>query len=148
LNRTDLLKSYRETQIKTANQGRLVVMLYDGAIRFINQALEGLNESPRRYDRINNNIVRAQDIVAELMVALDFERGGDLARSLFSLYLYINRRLLDANLKKDPAPLREVKQHLCELRSAWAQIAERRGHESPAAGGEEAGGSNGVNLAG
>lgn len=142
MNHADLLKNYRETQIKTANQGRLVVMLYDGAIRFINQALEGLREERRRYDRISNDILKAQDIVAELMVSLDFGRGGEIARTLFSLYIYMNRRLLDANISKDLVPLSEVRALLTELRAVWAEIAERGGVE------QVQGGAGGINLAG
>ena len=142
MNRADVLKNYRETQIKTANQGRLVVMLYDGAIRFINQALDGLLEERRKVDRISNDILKAQDIVAELMVSLDFDRGGQIAHNLFSLYMYMNRRLLDANISKETIPLNEVRSLLTELRSAWAEVAERRGVE------QAVGGAGGVNLAG
>ncbi len=150
MNPTDLLRSYRETQVKTANQGRLVVMLYDGAIRFLNQALEGLQEQPRRVDRISHNIIRAQDIVAELMTSLDFEEGGEIARSLFSLYVYMNRRLLEANIRKDTAILKEVRRLLTDLRSAWAQLAGQKNAEAGTAGGGggREGGESGINLAG
>ncbi len=141
------MRNYRETQVMTANQGRLVVLLYDGAIRFINQALEGLEEKPRLYDRISNSIIRAQDIVAELMVSLDFDSGGAIAKNLFSLYLYMNRRLLDANIRKDAEPLREIRHLLSELRSAWAQVAGKRQAEGGAAG-ARAGAEGGVDLAG
>jgi flagellar protein FliS len=81
--------------------------------------------------------VAAQDIIAELMASLDFERGGEIARGLFSIYSYVNRRLLDGNLSKDPAPLEEVKRLLSELRDAWDGISARKGlaeHAVPAAG--------------
>jgi flagellar secretion chaperone FliS len=138
---TDPVQAYRETQIKTANQIKLIVMLYDGAIRHLNLALEDFAGGHERYDRINSHIVAAQDIVSELMASLDFERGGEIARGLFSIYSYANRRLLDGNVRKDRAPLEEVKRLLAELRDAWAGISARKGlaeHAVP---------SGGVNIA-
>lgn len=138
---TDPVQAYRETQIKTANQIKLIVMLYDGAIRHLNLALEDLAGGHERYDRVNNHVVAAQDIVSELMASLDFERGGEIARGLFSIYSYANRRLLDGNVRKDRAPLEEVKRLLAELREAWDGISARMGladHAVP---------SGGVNIA-
>jgi flagellar protein FliS len=134
---TDPVQAYRETQIKTANQIKLIVMLYDGAIRHLNLALEDLAGGHERYDRVNSHIVAAQDIVSELMASLDFERGGELARGLFSIYSYANRRLLDGNVRKDRVPLEEVKRLLAELRDAWDGISARKGlaeHAVPSVG--------------
>jgi flagellar protein FliS len=142
VNANDPVHAYRETQIKTANQIRLIVMLYDGAIRHINLSLDLFSEGHRRYDAINGHIIAAQDILSELMASLDFDRGGMLAKNLFSLYSFMNRRLLEGNLKKDPAPLQEVKKHLGELREAWAEISSRKGLE------ENAAPVTGVNIAG
>ena len=134
--------AYREIQIKTANQIRLIVMLYDGAIKRINLALDLFAEGHRRYDAINNHVIGAQDILSELTASLDFEKGGVLARNLFSLYSFMNRRLLEGNLKKDPAPLREVRKLLGELREAWDEISTRKGlEENPTP-------ATGVNIAG
>jgi flagellar protein FliS len=138
----DPLRSYKETQIKTATPGKLILMLYDGAIKNLNRALEDMNAQHSRYDRVSNSLIQAQDIIAELMVSLDFERGGDIAKSLFSLYVFMNRRLLDGNIKKEKAPLEEVKSLLTELRSAWAEVADRAG----VGNGSMQGG--GVNIAG
>jgi flagellar protein FliS len=122
---TNPLNAYRETQIKTANQGQLILMLYDGAIRSIDTAVDSLAHRQHKYDVVNNSIIKAQDIVGELMASLDFERGGDIAKNLFSLYLFMNRQLLDANLKKDDKPLRDVRNMLSTLRDAWSQVAGR-----------------------
>ncbi len=73
---TDPVQAYRETQIKTANQIKLIVMLYDGAIRHLALAVEDLAGGHGHYDRVNGHIVAAQDIVSELMSSLDFERGA------------------------------------------------------------------------
>jgi flagellar protein FliS len=134
---TDPVQAYRETQIKTANQIKLIVMLYDGAIRHLSLALEDLPGGHQHYDQVNGHVVAAQDIVSELMASLDFERGGEIARGLFSIYSYANRRLLDGNLSKDRAPLEEVKRLLGELRDAWDGISARKGlaeHAVPTAG--------------
>ena len=134
------LNAYRETQIKTAGQGRLIVMLYDAAIRQIDLAAAGLDGSEGSSDTVNRAIVKAQDVVTELMVSLDFEKGGEIARGLFNLYLYFNRQMIEANLRKDSGPLREVRRMLDELREAWLQIL---GTPPPNSGGQ-----NGLNIAG
>lgn len=142
MNARDPLNAYRETQIKTANQIRLVVMLYDGAIRHINLALDAFADGHRRYDEVNNHVIAAQDILSELTASLDFEKGGEMAQNLFSLYSFMNRQLLDSNLKKDPAPLSEVKKLLGELREAWEELSTRKGLE------ENRAPTSGVNIAG
>jgi flagellar protein FliS len=142
LNANDRVQAYREIQIKTANQVRLIVMLYDGAIKHINLALDAFAEGHRRYDAINNHVIGAQDILSELMACLDFDRGGALAKNLFSLYSFMTRRLLDGNMKKEQGPLIEVKKMLGDLREAWDEISARKGLE------EKASPASGVNIAG
>jgi flagellar protein FliS len=136
------LRSYKETQIKTATPGKLILMMYDGAIKNLNQALQDMDNEHHRYDSISNSLIKAQDIIAELMISLDFERGGDIARNLFGLYVFMNRRLLDGNIQKDRAPLEEVKTLLIELRGAWAEVADKAG---VSVGSSQ---SRGVNIAG
>lgn len=120
------LQSYRETQIRTANQGRLIVMLYDAALRSIQRAVDCLDQGVRGFEAANGSIIRAQDIVGELMVSLDMERGGDIARNLFGLYTFINRQLMDGNIRKERAPLVVAKKLLAELRGAWNAIADTK----------------------
>jgi len=142
LSRTDPLRSYKETQIKTATPGKLVVMLYDGAVKHLSLALESLNSRHHSYDRVSEQLVRTQDIITELMVSLDFERGGEIAKGLFNLYMWMNRQLLDGNIRKDTKPLESVRTVLLELRSAWAELAEKAGAQTPARN------ASGVNIAG
>lgn len=113
-------QQYKKTQVDTADQGKLVVMLYDGAIRFINIALEEIEK--KNIEKIHNNIIKAQDIIIELAVSLDMS-AGDFSESLFSLYMYMNNRLVEANIKKENAPLIEVRGYLMELRDAWYKAA-------------------------
>ncbi len=123
LNKMQAFNAYKETKIKTAGGGRLIVMLYDEAIRQITIASEALERRTKQLDIVNNAILKAQDIITELMASLDFERGGDIAKHLFSLYIFFNQKLMEANIKKQMGALLEVKALMSELRNAWAEIA-------------------------
>lgn len=112
---------YKQTQITTANQGKLIVMLYDGAIKFLTIALD--NMEPKKYDIVNNNIIKAQDIVTELLLSLNMDEGGEISRNLFSLYMYFKKQLLEANIKKDPQIITHIIKLLKDLRDAWDQIS-------------------------
>lgn len=114
---------YKKTQVNTANQGKLIVMLYDGAIKFLNIAIESM--TPKSYDIANNNILKTQDIITELMVSLNMKEGGEISHNLFSLYVYFKKRLIEANIKKDPEVLKEIITLLNELRDAWDQISSK-----------------------
>jgi flagellar protein FliS len=96
-------------------------MLYDGAIKFLNIALE--NMSPKTYDVVNNNIIKAQDIITELLLSLNMDEGGEISQNLFNLYMYFKRQLLEANIKKDPEIIKHILKLLKELRDAWDQIS-------------------------
>jgi len=115
------LQAYRQTQAQTAAPGEQVVMLYRGALRFVIQAIAAIEA--RNIEAAHTNLIRAQAIVTELLESLDVERGGDLARQLISIYAYMNQRLIEANLRKDPEPAREVEQLLRELLPAWEAAA-------------------------
>ncbi|MBW7857123.1 MAG: flagellar export chaperone FliS [Leptonema sp. (in: Bacteria)] len=117
------LDAYKDTEIQTADQGKLILMLYDGAIRFLNIAIE--NMTPRKYDVVNNNVVKTQDIVTELMLSLNMDQGGEIAQNLFNIYAYIKKRLLEGNIAKDAEILQEVIVHLNSLRSAWDELSRK-----------------------
>ena len=121
MSNTNPYNQYKQTQITTANQGKLIVMLYDGAIKFLNIALDNLDL--RTYDIVNNNIIKAQDIITELLVSLNMEEGGEISQNLFNLYMYFKRQLLEANIKKDGEILKQTIKMLKELRDAWDQIS-------------------------
>ncbi|MDR2733061.1 MAG: flagellar export chaperone FliS [Spirochaetota bacterium] len=135
----DVHSQYRETQIMTASQGKLVVLLYEGTIRFIDNALAALKE--KKLDAVNNNLLRAQDIVTELALSINFD-AGDLASKMYNLYMYFNRRLVEANIRKDKEPILEVRGMLVSLLDAWKQVADK----TPA--GKPAGASGGFNVSG
>ncbi len=115
--------AYKETTIKTAGQGKLILMLYDGAIEQLKQAAELFPTGHQNYDKVNCAIVKAQDIITELTVSLNFEKGDEIAKSLFKLYMYFNDQLIQANMKKDEAALQTVLGMLIDLRTAWSQIS-------------------------
>lgn len=116
------VQAYRSTRVKTASQGKIIVMLYDEALRQIDTAVGMLTGKTRKLDDVNNAIVKAQDVVTELMVALDFDQGGEIAQNLFRLYVFFNEQLMDANMKKDAEPLKRVRPLMAELRDAWKEI--------------------------
>ena len=116
------LNMYRETSIKTAGQGKLIVLLYDEAIKNLDKAIAVLDSGSKQHDKANNAIIKALDIITELSASLDFEKGKDIASNLFSLYVYFSRQLTTANLDKDSTPLKPVRNMMFELRSAWKQI--------------------------
>ncbi|MFP4484643.1 MAG: flagellar export chaperone FliS [Spirochaetota bacterium] len=119
------INAYRQTRVKTASQGKLIVMLYDEAIRQIDLATQLLSDDGISYDRVNNAIGKAQDIITELTVSLDLENGGEIAQNLFRLYRFFNNQLVEANFKKDPKPLESVRSFLVELRDAWKEVADK-----------------------
>jgi flagellar protein FliS len=112
---------YLETAVETASPARLIVMLYDGAIRFINEAAYAMQQ--RDYETQNAKLQRAQKIFAELISSLDFDKGGEIAENLFRLYTYMYNQLVEANINDDAARLEHVVGLLCELREAWDAIA-------------------------
>jgi flagellar secretion chaperone FliS len=112
---------YRQTQAQTAAPGELVVMLYQGALRFLTHAIAAIEA--KNIESAHTNLIRTQAIVTELLESLDIERGGDIARQLLSVYEYMNRRLIEANLRKDVEPAREVERLLRELLPAWQEAA-------------------------
>jgi flagellar protein FliS len=122
-------QKYKSTQIETSNQEKLLLMLYDGAINFIKQAKDGLEEED--YETANNFLVKTQDIINELMATLDLERGGEIARNLEALYDYMNRRLMEANINKEVEPIEEVAGMLEELRETWSQAIEKVKNKQP-----------------
>jgi flagellar protein FliS len=114
------LEAYQQTAIGTQSKGRLIVMLYDGAIKFMKlaiQEMEAKNPEAKGW-----NISRAQDIINELNAVLDMDGGGEVAQNLRKLYLYMNHRLFQANAKADPQMVQEVIDLMEELNQSWKVI--------------------------
>jgi flagellar protein FliS len=111
---------YRNNQVTTAPQKKLIIMLYDGAIR--NLKLAEIAMENKDIEKINTHLIKAQDIIMELMTTLNFEAGGDIAKNLYQLYDYMFFRLVRANIDKNIDYVKEVKKYMEELRDAWEQI--------------------------
>ena len=113
-------QNYQQNAVLTATPGKLVVMLYDGAGRFLRQAAAAMRDG--QIQRSHTTLGRGQAIINELLVTLDHERGGEIASSLQGLYLFCNRHLIEARGEGDPEKIDTVVELLGELRDAWAQI--------------------------
>ncbi|MCL2318725.1 MAG: flagellar export chaperone FliS [Treponema sp.] len=145
---TNAISSYKETRIKTASQGQLIIMLYDEAVKHLDRGLEllslntGEKKNPGNIEKISKSILKTQEIITELTVSLDFEQGGEIAQNLFSLYTWFNKELLEANISQDLRRVTTIRNQLHELRNAWAEIAAKNGSETQAKA------ATGVNIAG
>lgn len=136
------LNAYKETTIRTAGQGQLIVMLYQECSRQLSLAEHGLTSGKPKYDEIHNYIVKAQDIITELNASLDLQQGGEIAQNLMNLYLYFNQQLMEANLEKNSDKVRGVRVFMEDLGAAWKEIS------GSSASVSEPMASSGINIAG
>jgi len=144
---SNALSTYKETKIKTAGQGQLIVMLYDEAVKQLTRALEMMDSNkqkkdPGKIEQISKSVMKTEEIVTELMVSLDFERGGEISKNLFALYSWFNRELLEANIAQDTDRIKTVRDMLADLKETWSQIVILQPGES---GNRE---NAGINIAG
>jgi flagellar protein FliS len=114
-------QAYRENAVLSASPEQLVVMLYDGARRFLRQA--GSAMLAKEIERAHNTLRRAEMIVAHLDGVLDYEEGGPIATQLHPIYVYCLTQMGRARLEQDASKLEEVSGLLGELRESWAEIA-------------------------
>jgi flagellar protein FliS len=126
--------SYRKVATQTATPGQLVLMLYDGALKFLEKAMTGFDhKDPVLFNQtINNNILRAQAIIHEMNASLNMEAGGEIASNFRRLYNYFYRRLTVANRTKQKPPIEETISCLRALRDSWAEML-RNGGEARSA---------------
>jgi flagellar secretion chaperone FliS len=115
------LSTYRQTEVQSRTPLELVVMLYDGALRFTNQARDAATRGdiPARQDAAN----RALAIVGELQSTLNMDEGGDIARRLDELYTFVSGRILQAAVDNSVGPLDDAARVLAVLRESWVVIA-------------------------
>lgn len=120
-------QSYRQVATQTASPGNLVLMLFEGAIGFLEKGLRGFDlEDPLEFNlTINNNIIRAQAIINELSLSLNLRDGGEIAIHLRRLYGYMDRRLQESNVSKEKAGIVDVVDRLRILRDTWAQMLQQ-----------------------
>ncbi len=113
-------QAYKEAAILTASPEQLVVMLYDGAIRFLRQGEMAMREG--MIAQTNDRLQRAEAIIDELLGTLNMD-AGDISVRLQSIYVFCRKLLMEARVERDPAKVGQVVTFLTELREAWAQIA-------------------------
>lgn len=113
--------TYEETAVTTQNKGRLVVMLYDGAIKYLKQANRAIQIGDSEAKGLY--LTKAQNIISELNSALDMQAGGEITKNLRALYNFMSRQLSQANSNRDERLIAEVITILEDLNSAWRSIA-------------------------
>jgi len=106
---------YQQTQLQTAPPSQLLLMLYDGAIRFVRLGATGIDE--KNHEKTNTYLCKAQAVIHELIAALNYDYP--IAKTLYQVYEYMIHQLINANLKKNRKPADEVLSYLLELRDAW-----------------------------
>ena len=119
-----IAKSYKAQSVQTASPGKLVLMLFDGYLWFTTAAKNAFNEDDltKKNEGINNNLIRAQNIVTELQSSLDMSVPGELPGTLYRLYDYVLHQLQQANLQKKSENIDEADKVITELREAWAEM--------------------------
>lgn len=110
--------AYKNSKINTASPAELTLMLYDGAVKFCNIALMALEKND--YEKVNVNIIKAENIIVELRRTLDFKYS--VAKDFDNVYEYIYTRLVDANLKKDPEILEDALNRIKDMRETWREV--------------------------
>ena len=120
MNHLNCYSQYKTNQISLADQGKLILMMYDGAIQFINQAKKKLQN--KDLGGMGLYLGKAESVISELSNSLNSEEGGDISKSLERLYTFILKELLLANVRKDPAALDKIISILSKLREGWVQI--------------------------
>jgi flagellar protein FliS len=116
------IAAYKQNSVETTSPGQIVVLLYEGAVKFLHQAIEATEagDIQRKGDLIN----RACDIIMELNTSLDMEAGGEISQNLRGLYHFMIRHLTKAHLKNDTQMMREIIDLLSNLLEGWRGVVE------------------------
>ncbi len=116
--------AYKKASVNTLDQNKLIIMLYDGAIKNANFAVEYMKSG--EIEKVHDSLIKTKNIVTELLATLNMEHGGEIAKNLKSLYSYMFSLLIEANMEKKSEPVLTVIDLLKELRGAWVQIREKK----------------------
>jgi len=112
------LQNYQQNAVNTASPGELTLMLYNGCLKFIHLAKLAINES--RIQEKNTNLIKAQNIIQELMLTLKMEQ--EVSKQLMPIYDYLHRQLIQANIKNDVSILDEVEGFIVQFRDTWKEV--------------------------
>ncbi len=116
--------AYKKASVNTLDQNKLIIMLYDGAIKNANFAVQYMESGD--IEKVHDSLIKTKNIVTELLATLNMEQGGEIAKNLKSLYSYMFSQLIEANMEKKSEPVLTVIDLLKELRGAWVQIKEKK----------------------
>lgn len=119
--------AYTRTDVETAPQGKLIVMLFNGAIKRTEEARRQIER--RNFQEVHNNLIRAQDIIAELRGALNM-KAGDIARNLDRIYEYLQHLLITANVQKSGDSLGHCVDLMTSMRNTWQEVFDKLTRES------------------
>lgn len=111
--------AYQQNDVLTASKGKLLIMLYDGAIKFLRFSKVAIDEN--NIENTNKYLRKTQDIISELMITLNMDY--EISKGLYSLYDYMKYRLVEANIKKDKEMVDEVLGMLIDLRDTWEKAS-------------------------
>lgn len=124
---TDGYNAYRKVGVKTASQGSLVVMLYEGAVSNLQDAIALVSDDnkvdPRNMEKYGKHLQKVNDIISELASSLDMENGGEIAQNLMSLYVFFTKRILSFSVSHDKVEMKKILEMLSELTESWVQAA-------------------------
>lgn len=115
---TNAYQTYQQNTVTTASPGELTLMLYNGCIKFINQAKQDIEN--KDYQGKNIKLIKAQNIIGELMVTLNMDY--EVSKSMKQMYQYMLDRLIEANIKNDIEILNEVEGFVTDFRDTWKQV--------------------------
>ena len=120
--------AYKKASVNTLDQTKLIIMLYDGAIKNASFAVEHMKSG--QIEKVHECLIKTKNIVTELMATLNMDKGGDIAKNLQSLYSYMFSQLIEANMNKKTEPVVIVIDLLKELRAAWTQINSKKKNDA------------------
>ncbi len=127
-NYSNYQNAYKKASVNTLDQTKLIIMLYDGAIKNASFAVEHMKSG--QIEKVHDCLIKTKNIVTELMSTLNMDRGGDIAKNLQSLYSYMFSQLIEANMNKKTEPVVIVIDLLKELRAAWTQINSKKKNDA------------------
>lgn len=116
------LKEYKKNQVETATPEQVLILLFDGAIQYLNRAKVALNEGNNA--QFHSNLLGCEKILMEFMNTLDMRQGGSLAENLYKLYDYYYRTLINSGISRNLKGIDEVLKHLIGLRETWQKAIE------------------------
>jgi len=136
-NYSNYQNAYKKASVNTLDQTKLIIMLYDGAIKNASFAVEHMKSG--QIEKVHDCLIKTKNIVTELMATLNMDRGGDIANNLQSLYSYMFSQLIEANMNKKTEPVVIVIDLLKELRAAWTQINSKKKNDAKTQNNQEKG---------